>query len=102
MASKAELEFKAKYPHAHHKQTSGKIHLNGTSARALYDSNREAASYIRSAITVLDESFNTRDYYPQGDEVKNKAVYEHCGRLDKLREILRELDAIGEHIGNSL
>jgi len=76
------------------------IHLNGTSLGQLIEDNERASSAIRDAIEVMSETGpNARDYYPQGDAAIAAAIAEHRARLDKLREVLTELEAIGEYLG---
>lgn len=77
------------------------IHLNGTSADDLLEQQCNAASAIREAITaVANAGPNGRDYYPQGPQVLAVAMQQHCARLQKLQDVLTELEQIAEYVAD--
>lgn len=78
------------------------IHLNGTSARSLLEDCSDASHHVREALSALARfTPNGRDYYPQGDDAYTLARREHDSRMDRLREVLKELEEIGEHIADA-
>lgn len=79
------------------------IHLNGTSARELFDQTHEAARAIRAAMEAIGRAApNGRDYYPQGNFAIGDAVTEHRARLAALQKIAAELQKILEHVADRL
>lgn len=78
------------------------IHLNGTSREELLRQVCDAVAAVRTAIGALvDMSPNGRDYYPQGSDAINLAVKEHHARLEKLRAVQDELNAMAESIADA-
>ena len=75
------------------------IHINGTSATMLTEGYLAAHRAVEGAFdTVSGIEFNARDYYVSPDpDAWKKARAEHSARLDKLREVSEELNAIAEH-----
>ena len=74
------------------------IHLNGTTARSLYESYAQAALEIQSALAALESvELNGRDYYPQGPEAYSKAAKEHENRCRQLKLIADEMQVIADH-----
>ncbi len=64
------------------------VHLNGTSSQTLIDGYCRARSAISDAMEALREiEFNSRDYYPQGDDVWLAAVQERMEQFAALRKI---------------
>lgn len=77
------------------------IHLNGTSADDLLEQQCNAASAIREAITaVANAGPNGRDYYPQGPQAFTLATEQHRARLQKLQDVLTELEQLAEYIAD--
>jgi hypothetical protein len=75
------------------------VHLNGTSREELLDQLGNALTALHVATLVLGKAApNGRDYYPQGEKVIYGALYQHKLRLQKLQEVIAELEAIGEQI----
>lgn len=76
------------------------IHLNGTSKEALMEQIQNAYSKIHEAERALCEAApNGRDYYPQdkspGEQpALYRALDEHFARLQKLRDVMKDLDEI--------
>lgn len=71
------------------------IHLNGTSKQRLIDDLVEAGSAIQLAQKALAAAGpNGRDYYPQGPAAFTAAVDEHDSRLDRLRSVYKEIEAL--------
>lgn len=78
------------------------LHLNGTSKDALFAANAEAAGHLRAALAKLgDAAPNARDFYPQGPDAYGKARAEHDARAEVLRAVLKDYEAICEHIADS-
>ncbi len=76
------------------------IHLNGTSRDSLFDSYCNAASALRNALAALEDAApNARDYYPQGEGAFISAALDHTARVDSLRRVLAEIDALVDHVG---
>ena len=75
------------------------VHLNGTSAQALFDGYREAGHAVRAAIEAVCLVYpHGRDYYVQGTEQVQAAVREHEARAAALRAILKDIDELIEHV----
>ncbi len=75
------------------------IHMNGTSREALLDAILEAVHALHKAGRKLAAtSPNGRDYYPQGNAATSMAMDQHEARMNKLREVISELETIGEAI----
>jgi len=71
------------------------VHLNGTSKTELLAQYRAMYDAVRSAIHVMVENGpHGRDYYPQGNGAANKAINEHRFRVDALRRVQNEIEAI--------
>jgi hypothetical protein len=41
---------------------------------------------------------NGRDYYPQGADALGKATDEHLARMQKVRDVIKELQEMAEHV----
>jgi len=77
------------------------VHLNGTGKRGLTLQYARVASALRTAIDVTAQNGpHGRDYYVQPGEAFLHARKEHQERLDRLREVLGEIDEILEHVDN--
>jgi hypothetical protein len=75
------------------------IHLNGTAKSDLFNPLLQAIAAVRLARrAVADTAPNGRDYYPQGPGAITAALAEHSARLDKLTEVLKELEEIAEAV----
>ena len=75
------------------------IHMNGTSAQALYNGYRAAGSAVRKAIEALEETApNARDYYLEGEDAFDRAVKEHAARVHALREVLKQTSMLAEGV----
>ena len=75
------------------------IHTGGTSRNQLLESYKESMTALRKAENVLQENGpNARDYYIQGAEAFPQAVRDHEERIQKLRSVREELQAIAESI----
>ena len=75
------------------------IHLNGTSAKELFEGYLAAYRAIGAAIDAVQKACpNGRDYYPQGNEAIQQALAEHRARLEKLIEVRREIETIAQII----
>ena len=74
------------------------IHMNGTPASRLVEEYDEAADLLRTAIRSLGVSGpNGRDYYPQGESAIYEAQREHADRIERVRAVLAEVEAIVRH-----
>jgi hypothetical protein len=79
------------------------IHMNGTSAKELYEQLEKAFEAIQEAWAALKRaSPNGRDYYPQGPQVVYAAEEEHFDRLNRLKSVQDELEEIMGHVGKRL
>ena len=79
------------------------IHLNGTSAKDLYEMNVAAVDALREAEKKLQEaSPNGRDFYPQLSGAFLRAQDQHVARLWKLAEVRRELETILESVADHM
>lgn len=77
------------------------VHLNGTSKEALLDQVYEAVEALHAAGRKLAAAApNARDYYVQPNEAQpfTRAQTEHYARMTKLKEVIAELEQIGEGI----
>jgi hypothetical protein len=75
------------------------VHLNGTSKESLLEGYCEAINALHEAGRKLAAAYpNGRDYYVQGPSATSAAMKEHEARMNKLREIITELEAIAEHV----
>lgn len=75
------------------------IHLNGTSPEYLLSTLGSAAEAVSAAIVAVNETApNARDYYSQGSDAIGIASVEHASRMDRLREVLLEIQQITEAI----
>ena len=73
------------------------VHLNGTSRRELMEQICAAMTALQEAEAALRRaSPHGRDYYPQGEHALARAQSDHTARLERLRSIYDELEAIGE------
>lgn len=74
------------------------VHLNGTSRTALLAELEHAHVKLKEAIDALmDASPNARDYYVVPGSFE-PAMDEHCARLDRVRAVREEIEAIILHI----
>ncbi len=81
------------------KLTLPTLHLNGSSVHDLNERIMDAHAGVEEALVRLAAaSPNARDYYPQGLGAWEKAVQEHDARMEKLREVARELLQVFEGI----
>lgn len=75
------------------------VHMNGTSKDALTEAIREAVHAIHEAGRLLAATYpNGRDYYPQGNDAVHTAMKEHDARMQKLRDVVTELETLHEAI----
>lgn len=82
-----------------HELSVPSVHWNGTSKKALIDMHCDAISALREAEKKLCQmSPHGRDYYPQPEGAITRAVHLHVGRIEKLGEIIGELEAIVQAI----
>ena len=75
------------------------VHMNGTSREALVEGLCEAVHALHEAGRKLAAAApNGRDYYVQGSAATGVAMDQHEARMNKLREIITELETIAEAI----
>lgn len=77
------------------------IHLNGSSARSLYEQYTAAGTALYAALEKLEDSApNQRDYYPypDADAKWNMARAEHQLRLEAIQSVIDELAELAEHV----
>lgn len=72
------------------------LHLNGSGFDNLFRQYAEAAGSVRKALQDLPNPHG-RDYYVQ-EGAHERARTEHEARLEKLRGVLHELEAICEEL----
>jgi hypothetical protein len=71
------------------------IHLNGTSREQLLEDLSDAIHAMHEAGRALAKACpNRRDYYVQGPDATKRAMDQHEARMNKLREVVRELEQI--------
>lgn len=71
------------------------IHTNGTSAESLIDDLMNAYRDVGQALqSMRSVTPNGRDYYVQGDEALEEARKQHDGRVLKLADVRKDLEAI--------
>lgn len=74
------------------------IHLNGTGGKALGAAYERAYDALNVAYDAVRETApNARDYYPQGPEAILKATADHRARLQKIHDVMNELDILIGH-----
>lgn len=75
------------------------IHLNGTSADSLLEGWNEAYIEISEALRKLAlVAPNGRDYYVQEPGALQVAQDEHFARMQKLQDVLKDLEALSENV----
>jgi ferritin-like metal-binding protein YciE len=75
------------------------VHLNGTSKDELLRQWLDAYHALREAREkMFDAMPHGRDYYPQGDGVIYKAQDEHRARIEKINEVLHDLETLAEGV----
>ena len=79
--------------------TGPALHLNGSGFDNLFEQYANATGSIRKAIQDLPAPHG-RDYYVQEDGVFEKARREHEARVQKLREVLGEVEGILEGLAD--
>jgi hypothetical protein len=73
------------------------VHLNGTSRQELIDQLYVAVRALHEAGSALARAApNARDYYVQNPLAFSLAQDQHYARMQKLRDITRELEQIAE------
>ncbi len=79
------------------------IHLNGTAGQDLLDQIDGVARALRATIEAMaDAAPNARDYYPQGDDAYYRARNAHQNRAGRIREMLKEYEALAESISDEM
>jgi hypothetical protein len=75
------------------------VHLNGTAKSDLIEQLEQAYDALATAQIKLSEAEpNGRDFYPQGPNVIIEAVGQHVERLQKIRSVQAEINAILEAV----
>lgn len=75
------------------------VHTNGTSKGDLMRYHQRVIDPLRDAISMLRLSGpNGRDFYTQGNKAMQEAADEHSARIEKLSEVLVELESLMEQI----
>jgi hypothetical protein len=71
------------------------IHLNGTHPKDLLHDYYIAHDMLRDAINYLSNTRpHGRDYYPQGENALYLAQEEHKIRMEKLQDVLAEVNEL--------
>jgi hypothetical protein len=78
------------------------IHRNGTAAKDLLEGYCEAMTGLRDAIQALQKAGpNARDYYVQKEHGAFEiARAEHEDRLERMRSVLKEMEALAEFVAD--
>lgn len=75
------------------------INLNGTAAVSLVEEYKTAAHTLRAAIKAVgDVTVHGRDYQTVDYALYQKARSEHVQRLQKLEEVLDEIESLHEQV----
>lgn len=75
------------------------IHMNGTPKAMLIEPICDAIDALHNAGSMLAKaSPNARDYYLQGPEAFTLAANQHTERMNKLRQVIGELEQIAMKI----
>lgn len=77
------------------------IHMNGSGIKNLTEDLETAYAAVREALEkVARAAPNMRDYYVQDkpDEAFALAVKEHTERMEKLRNIMKDYEDLGEYL----
>jgi hypothetical protein len=76
------------------------VHLNGTSKESLLSGLCDVVHALHGAGRKLAAACpNGRDYYVKPGSF-SAALHQHESRMDKLREIIKELETIAEHVSD--
>ena len=71
------------------------VHLNGTSRGELLQQLEVAYGKVQDARDALVEAApNGRDYYVQGPDALQRANDEHLGRVQRLNDVLSDLQTL--------
>ena len=79
------------------------VHINGSGEKNLTDGFVQAARAINDAMVKVCEAYpHMRDYYPldNSEEIFKQAQAQHYARIDKLREVATELNALALGVYN--
>jgi hypothetical protein len=75
------------------------VHSNGSAAENLRDDLSLAVDAMRNATLRVEWAApNGRDYYVQGDEAIRQSRLEHACRMDRLQNVMRELEQMRDHV----
>lgn len=76
------------------------VHLNGSHGPELARRLEASALALRGALETMVEGMapNARDYYPISDDAFSQARREHEARIEKVRDVLAEVEAIWENV----
>lgn len=78
------------------------LHLNGSSADALFEQARAVAEVLRLALDAMAYATpHGRDYYPQGPDALRQATEEHRLRCNKVAEVLKEYEELAKKIAKA-
>lgn len=73
------------------------VHINGSGKKNLIDGYLTASRAVQDAMVKIAEAYpHMRDYYPLDNdkELFKHAQEQHYARIDKLREVATELNAL--------
>ena len=72
------------------------VHLNGTSKKELMQQYLDAIRALKNARDIMQQGGpHGRDYYVQGNEATQVAIAQHRVRLQKVNDVIAELETIG-------
>lgn len=73
------------------------VHLNGTSREELQSQHCDAVRAGRAFMAALASAApDGRDYYTQGRTAFTAAQVQHCERMAKVEQVIKELETIAE------
>jgi len=79
------------------------VHLNGTSAQALYDQAEAAYNALQQAMSLMQQAApNGRDYYPQEAGAHYRAQDEHFDRLRRVQGLMAEYEEFLGHLSSEM
>ncbi len=79
------------------------VHLNGTSAQALFDGTMVAVHAVQDAVEALEHAEpHARDYYVQNDGAFSTASSEHKSRNERIGSVLAELNEMAEYLADRI
>ena len=76
------------------------VHINGTGPATLIANYTEARLALETAVKLLSETHDNRDYYPQGVKVQSASTQQFFARIGAVRRIINDLAAMESHVAH--